>query len=47
MYPAEVFGMYRILVVEDEKSINDLIVINLTEAAYTCGRAFDGMEAAD
>ncbi len=47
MYPAEVFGMYRILVVEDEKSINDLIVMNLTEAGYTCERAFDGMEAAD
>ena len=39
--------MYRILVVEDEKSINDLIVMNLTEAGYTCERAFDGMEAAD
>ena len=39
--------MYSILVVEDEKSINDLIVMNLTEAGYTCERAFDGMEAAD
>ena len=39
--------MNRILVVEDEKSINDLIVMNLTEAGYTCERAFDGMEAAD
>ena len=39
--------MYRVLVVEDEKSINDLIVMNLTEAGYTCERAFDGMEAAD
>ena len=47
MYLVEVFGMNRILVVEDEKSINDLIVMNLTEAGYTCERAFDGMEAAD
>ena len=47
MYQVEVFGMNRILVVEDEKSINDLIVMNLTEAGYTCERAFDGMEAAD
>lgn len=39
--------MYRVLVVEDEKSINDLIVMNLTEAGYICERAFDGMEAAD
>ena len=39
--------MYRILVVEDEKAINDLIVMNLTEAGYECDRAFDGMEAAD
>ena len=39
--------MYRILVVEDERSINDLIVMNLTEAGYECERAFDGIEAAD
>ena len=39
--------MYRILVVEDERSINDLIVMNLAEAGYSCERAFDGMEAAD
>ena len=39
--------MHRILVVEDERAINDLIVMNLTEAGYVCERAFDGEEAAD
>ena len=39
--------MNRILVVEDEKSINDLIEMNLTEAGYSCDCAYDGMEAAD
>ena len=29
MYQVEVFGMNRILVVEDEKSINDLIELCL------------------
>jgi two-component system alkaline phosphatase synthesis response regulator PhoP len=39
--------MYRILVVEDEKPINDLIEMNLTEAGYSCACAYDGMEAAN
>ena len=39
--------MIRILIVEDEKSISDLIRINLTDAGYSCICAFDGMEAAD
>ena len=39
--------MNRILVVEDEKSINDLIEMNLTEAGYSCECAYDGMQAAD
>ena len=47
VYLPEVFEMNRILVVEDERAINDLIVMNLTEAGYECERAFDGMEAAE
>lgn len=39
--------LIRILIVEDEKSISDLIRINLTDAGYRCICAFDGMEAAD
>ena len=39
--------MYRVLVVEDEKSINDLIEMNLTEAGYICECAYDGLQAAD
>ena len=39
--------MNRILVVEDEKSINDLIEMNLTEAGYICDCAYDGLQAAD
>ena len=31
--------MYRILVVEDEKPINDLIEMNLSAAGYSCARA--------
>ena len=47
MYLVEVFGMNRILVVEDEQSINDLIEMNLTEAGYICECAYDGLQAAD
>lgn len=39
--------MIKILIVEDEKPINDLIEMNLTEAGYSCRRAYDGMAAAD
>lgn len=39
--------MIKILVVEDEKPINDLINMNLTEAGYECVCAYDGIEAAD
>jgi DNA-binding response OmpR family regulator len=39
--------MTKILIVEDEKPINDLIQMNLVEAGYSCRSAYDGMEAAD
>ena len=39
--------MIKILIVEDEKPINDLIEMNLTEAGYECRCAYDGMEAAN
>ncbi len=39
--------MLKILIVEDEKPINDLIEMNLTEAGYTCTCAYDGIQAAD
>lgn len=37
----------RILVVEDERPINELIEMNLSEAGYSCVCAYDGMEAAN
>ena len=37
--------MIRILIVEDEKAISDLIRMNLFEAGYFCDCAFDGMTA--
>jgi len=42
-----VWDLIKILIVEDEKPINDLIEMNLTEAGYTCKCAYDGMEAAN
>ena len=39
--------MIKILIVEDEKPINDLIVMNLSEAGYECTSALDGLAAAD
>ena len=36
----------RILIVEDEPPISNLIAMNLTRAGYTCTCAFDGAEAA-
>lgn len=38
--------MIRILIVEDEKPISDLIRLNLQSAGYLCDCAFDGMAAA-
>ena len=37
--------MAKILLVEDEKSINDLILMNLSLVGHTCNQAFDGNEA--
>jgi len=37
----------KILIVEDEKPINDLIEMNLSEAGYECTCAYDGMTAAN
>lgn len=37
--------MANILVVEDDKSISDLIVMNLKLAGHTCRQVFDGEEA--
>lgn len=39
--------IYRILIVEDEKPISNLIKISLSSAGYLCNTAFDGLEAAD
>jgi two-component system alkaline phosphatase synthesis response regulator PhoP len=39
--------MIKILVVEDEEPISNLIRINLIKAGYLCDCAFDGLEAAD
>lgn len=39
--------MIRILIVEDERAISDLIKINLTKAGYECTCVYDGMAAAD
>lgn len=39
--------MIRILVVEDEKPISNLIKLSLTKAGYHCTCVYDGMEAAD
>ncbi|MBP3326277.1 MAG: response regulator transcription factor [Coprococcus sp.] len=39
--------MIKILIVEDEEPISNLIKINLMRAGYSCSQAFDGLEAAD
>ena len=40
-------AVIKILIVEDEKPINDLIEMNLSEAGYECTCAYDGMTAAN
>ncbi len=39
--------MIRVLIVEDEKPISDLIRLSLTKAGYGCACAFDGEQAAN
>ena len=39
--------MVRILVVEDEQAISNLIAVNLRKAGYACDCVYDGMSAAD
>lgn len=39
--------MIRILIVEDEKPISDLIKLSLGKVGYSCECAYDGMTAAD
>lgn len=39
--------MIKILIVEDEEAISDLIRFNLVKAGYACYTAFDGVTAAD
>lgn len=39
--------MIKILIVEDEEPISDLIRMNLVKAGYSCVCVFDGNEAAD
>lgn len=39
--------MIRILIVEDEAPISNLIAMNLRKAGYACDCVFDGMAAAD
>lgn len=39
--------MNKILIVEDEKAINELIRISLTDAGYLCRCAYDGLQGAD
>lgn len=39
--------MIRILIVENEKPISDLIEMNLTDAGYACTCVYDGLDAAD
>ena len=39
--------MIRILLVEDEQAISNLIAVNLRKAGYACDCVYDGMSAAD
>ncbi len=39
--------MIKLLIVEDEKPISDLMVMNLTRAGYNCTPLYNGKDAAD
>lgn len=39
--------MYKVLIVEDEKPISDLIKMNLESSGFLCHSAYNGSEAAD
>ena len=39
--------MIKLLIVEDEKPISDLMVMNLTRSGYKCTAVYNGREAAD
>ena len=39
--------MAKILVVEDDNAISELLIMNLTVCGYTCDAAFDGAQAAE
>ena len=39
--------MNKILIIEDEKAINELIRISLRDAGYLCKCAYDGLQGAD
>lgn len=39
--------MIKILIIEDEKPISDLMVMNLTRSGYKCTARYNGREAAD
>ena len=39
--------MIKILIVEDERPISDLIKMNLEDAGFQCTCAYDGLEAAN
>jgi len=40
-------NMIKLLIVEDEKPISDLMVMNLTRAGYKCTALYNGRDAAD
>ena len=40
-----VINMAKIMIIEDEKSINDLIMLHLKLVGHECIQAFDGNEA--